>query len=114
MILTRKEKENLVIQLASQGKTTREIAKTARISLLDIGKIIRRYTGEEIEHPSRPQSVTSKAFQMFKDNISRVDVAIALNLETDHVVTYLKIILNYRISISCLPYIEILEMASIC
>jgi predicted transcriptional regulator len=87
MILTKKEKESLVIKLASQGMTTREIAKAAHISLLDIGKIIRRYTGEETDHQSNPQSVTSKAFQMFKENKSRVDVAIALNLESEYVVT---------------------------
>ncbi len=96
MILTRKEKENLVIKLASEGKTTREIAQTAHISLLDIGKIIRRFTGEESEYYDKPQSITSKAFQMFKENKSRVEVAIALNLEADDVVTlyedYLKLL----------------------
>ena len=70
----------MVIQLASQGRTTREIAKTAHISLLDIGKIIRRYTGEETEHENKSPSITSKAFQMFKEGKNRVDVAVALNL----------------------------------
>ena len=50
VILTRKEKEGLVIQLASQGKTTRQIAKLAHVSLKDIGTIIRRFTGEEFTH----------------------------------------------------------------
>ena len=96
MILTRKEKESLVIQLASRGKTTREIAQTVHVSLLDIGKIIRRFTGEESEYQNKDLSITSKAFQMFKENKSRVDVAIALNLEADDVVTlyedYLKLL----------------------
>jgi len=87
VILTRKEKEQLVIKLASEGKTTKKIAQIAHVSLMDIGKIIRRFTGEETEYQTKSPSITSRAFQMFKDNKSRLDVAIALNLETDHVVT---------------------------
>ena len=96
VILTRKEKEQLVIKLASEGKTTKKIAQMAHVSLGDIGKIIRRFTGEEPEYQTRPLSVTSKAFQMFKENKNRVDVAIALNLDADYVVTlyedYLKLL----------------------
>ncbi|MGN6629410.1 MAG: hypothetical protein ACTHKJ_05975, partial [Candidatus Nitrosocosmicus sp.] len=46
MLLSKKEKEKLVIQLAEEGKTTREIAKIAHVSLLDIGKIINKATGD--------------------------------------------------------------------
>jgi hypothetical protein len=95
-ILTRKEKERLVVQLASQGKTTRQIAQVAHVSLKDIGTIIRRFTGEESEYQNKDPSLTSKAFQMFKENKSRVEVAITLNLEADDVVTlfedYLKLL----------------------
>ncbi len=87
MILTRKEKEGLVIQLASQGKTTRQIAQVAHVSLKDIGTIIRRFTGEESHIENKSQSISSQAFQMFKEYKSRVDVAIALNLEAYDVVT---------------------------
>jgi hypothetical protein len=87
VILTRKEKEGLVVQLASQGKTTRQIARLAHVSLKDIGTIIRRFTGEESDVENKSQSISSKAFQMFKGNKSRVEVAIALNLEADDVVT---------------------------
>jgi len=89
MILTRKEKEDLVIELANQGKSTRYIAQVVHISLKDIGTIIRRYTGEEDVAPTESQdktlSLTSKAFKLFKDNKSLVDVAIALNMEADEV-----------------------------
>jgi hypothetical protein len=87
LILTRKEKEHLVISLASQGKTTREIAKAAHLSPLNIGKIIRRFTGEETVYQNTSPTITSKAFQMFKENKNRVDVAITLNLDADYVVT---------------------------
>ena len=49
MLISRKEKEKLVIQLAHEGKTTREIAKQVHISLRDIGTIIRRETGDDKE-----------------------------------------------------------------
>ena len=75
----------MVIQLASRGKTTREIAQTVHVSLLDIGKIIRRFTGEESEYQNKDLSITSKAFQMFKENKSRIDVAISLNLVPEQV-----------------------------
>jgi hypothetical protein len=87
VILKREEKEKLVIKLAMAGWTTRMIAHEAHISPKDIGTIIRKYNGEEIEYQNKSPSVTSKAFQMFKEGKSRVDVAIALNLESDHVVT---------------------------
>jgi transposase len=46
LLLSKKEKEKLVIKLANEGKTTREIAKEAHISLKDIGKIIHKVTGD--------------------------------------------------------------------
>ncbi len=48
----------------------------------DIGTIIRKFTGEETEYQNKSSSVTSKAFQIFKEGKSRVDVAIAPNFES--------------------------------
>ncbi len=87
VILNKEEKEQLIIKLAMEGLSTREIARLARASLKTIGTIIRKFNGEETEYQNRTPSLTSKAFQLFKENKSRVDVAIALNLEADHVVT---------------------------
>jgi intein-encoded DNA endonuclease-like protein len=47
LLLSRKEKEKMVIRLAKEGKTTREIAKVVHMSLKDIGKILRKITGDE-------------------------------------------------------------------
>ena len=47
MILTRKQKEALVIELANEGKTVREIAKEVHISPKDIGEILRTITGDK-------------------------------------------------------------------
>ncbi|CAN5870900.1 hypothetical protein BH23THE1_BH23THE1_27560 [soil metagenome] len=82
LILKKEEKERLVIKLAMEGLTTRNIAKVAHVSLKDIGSIIRRYNGEDIEYQNKALSVTSKAFQVFKGGKSLVDVANALNLES--------------------------------
>ncbi|ALI36862.1 hypothetical protein NMY3_02672 [Candidatus Nitrosocosmicus oleophilus] len=45
-MLNRREKEQQVIRLAEDGKTTRDIAKIAHVSLQVIGKIIRKHTGD--------------------------------------------------------------------
>ncbi len=47
LLLNKKEKEELVIKLAKEGKTTREIAKIVHMSLKDIGIILRKITGDE-------------------------------------------------------------------
>jgi len=72
----------MVIQLAMEGKNYRTISKIAHVSFVDIGKIIRKYNNEEDAYQNKNPSVTSKAFQMFKDGKNRVDVAIALNLDS--------------------------------
>jgi transposase len=109
LLLNRKEKEKLVIQLAHEGKTTREIAKQVHISLRDIGTIIRKETGDDKEdliakekqkHDDEQQkekekqerlkflSPYARSFQMFKDRLPLEDVAIELDLDTDTVLFY--------------------------
>jgi hypothetical protein len=85
LILTRKEKENLVINVAEASKTTRHLAQVAHISPKDIGTIIRRYTGEDSEYQGNSQSLNSRAFKMFSDGKSLVNVAIALDIGADEV-----------------------------
>lgn len=100
MILKKEEKKRLDLKLASENNNYRRIAKMVHISFKDIGEIIRKYNGEETDYKNKNPSVTSKAFQMFKDNKGRVEVAIALDLEANDIVTFLKIFLSYRVSIS--------------
>jgi DNA-binding CsgD family transcriptional regulator len=90
LILSRKQKEDLVIKLANEGKTTRDIAKEAHISLLDIGKIIRKHTGDDHDKQQlqvKKLTVESQAFRMFKEGRSNVDVAICLNLSATNVIS---------------------------
>lgn len=47
MLISKKKKEKRVIELANEGKTTREIAKQVHISLKDIGKILSKITEDE-------------------------------------------------------------------
>jgi transposase len=99
LLLYRKEKENLVIQLANEGKTTREIAKIVHISLKDIGKIINRETGDaevlskeekEKEKQKRLKSLSpyAKAFQMFRENKTLSGVVVELDLDANTVLEY--------------------------
>ena len=88
MILKRQQKADLVIQLAEEGKNTREIAQAVHISLKDIGTIIRRHLGEEeneTEYPDKGFILSPRAFKLFKENKNLVDVAIILNIDTDEV-----------------------------
>jgi hypothetical protein len=104
LLLSRKEKEKLVIKLAHEGKTTREIAKEAHISLRDIGTIIRKETGDDELVATKKDdelrkekerldllkilSPYTQSFQMFKDRKPLVDIAIEMDLDTDTVFCY--------------------------
>jgi DNA-binding NarL/FixJ family response regulator len=53
-ILTRQERERLVLDLYNQGKTIREIAKEVRTSFRDVGVILNK-TFEEKTEASKEQ-----------------------------------------------------------
>ena len=69
------EKKNLVIQLHEEGKTQREIAKTAHMSVRDISKIIRKIDGIPEE-----KSIETQALDHFQQGKKPVEVAVELNL----------------------------------
>jgi AraC-like DNA-binding protein len=95
MILTQKEKEDLVIKLLEEQYSLREIAKRVHMSFSDISKIKRKVTGETIvekETAEKPISITSQSFKLFLENKTLVDVAIFLDISTEEV---LKIYSNY-------------------
>jgi hypothetical protein len=81
MMLNKKEKEELVLDLRSQGKTFREIVKDAKISPHDIKRILKK---TEPDQSQSAQSLSFKAYELFSQGKTPIDVAIALNLtETD-------------------------------
>jgi cytidylate kinase len=85
-IMTRQERERLVLDLYTQGKTIREIAKEARMSFRDIGAILNKKLEEKVEGSKEQQeeiqqlSVSSQAYKLFSDRKTPLEVAIALNL----------------------------------
>jgi hypothetical protein len=67
VILTRQQKESLVIKLAEEGKNTRDIARVAHVSPKDIGTVIRNYLGEDNAVSSgKGLSINSRAFKFFR------------------------------------------------
>jgi transposase len=49
VVLNRRDKEQLVIELHRQGKTIREIASAAHLSFTGIGAIVRKFEGKDEE-----------------------------------------------------------------
>jgi hypothetical protein len=94
-ILTRQERERLVLELYNQGKTYREISKEARISPRDIGVILNKVIEEKKREGLKEQdyavknqnqqeqqllSVSAQAYKLFSEGKTPLEVAIALNL----------------------------------
>ena len=118
MLLSKKEKEKLVIQLANEGKTIREIAKIVHMSFRDICKIINKETGDEdssqqkIEQEKQNKwkslSPYARAFQMFKDKKILADVAIELDIKSSTVLDiYSDYLMLTRMNILVKVYAEL-------
>jgi hypothetical protein len=96
MLMSRQEKQTLVLQLYKENKTIREIAKEARMSFRDIGAILKKASAEENEngqttdkkehHP--PLSVSAKSYKHFSEGKTLVDVAVSLNLTQPEVTQF--------------------------
>jgi hypothetical protein len=111
MVITRKERERLVLDLYNQGKTIREIAKEARISFRDTGVILNKIIEEKAEgskeegikqqddndaEENKQQeqhlhlSLSAQAYKLFSEGKTPLQVAIALNLEESEATKYYK------------------------
>src|SRR5215216_5092459 len=101
MVLTRQERERLVLDLYNQGKTIRDIAKEVRMSFRDIGAILNTAVEEKKTEASQEEgikqqddnvkqnkqqeqqqhlSLSAQAYKLFSDRKTPLEVAIALNL----------------------------------
>jgi cytidylate kinase len=105
--LTRQERERLVLDLYNQGKTIREIAKEARMSFRDI-KVILDKTLKEKTQASKEQrqdnnngvvennqqephlSLAAKAYKLFSERKTPLEVAIALNVRESEATKFYK------------------------
>jgi transposase len=98
-ILTRQERERLVLALYNQGKTYREISKEARISPRDIGIILNKVMeeknaeglkeerqqgnntdAENNQEQHQQLSLSTQAYKLFSEGKTPLEVSIALNL----------------------------------
>jgi hypothetical protein len=71
-------KRDRVIDLYKEGKNMREIAKDVHLSFSTIGKIIRESQGQV--EPKPEKSITSRAFFLFENKKSLVQVTMELDL----------------------------------
>src|SRR5215831_17164571 len=88
--MTREEREEYVIRLYKEGRTVRLIAELVHMSFRDIGTVTKKvklqserergYTNDE-----GPKSPESRAFKMFSEGKSPVEVAVALDEPGDRV-----------------------------
>ena len=87
MILTREEKERLVLDLYNHRTPIREIARQAGMSFRDIGRIIDKKEKEIEAIKGQVQQITqsTQAYKLFSDGITPEEAAIALNLRQPQV-----------------------------
>jgi hypothetical protein len=102
-MLTRLEREQVVVDLYNQGKTIRDIAKEVRISFRDIGAVLKKEEEKERQKKQldnndtttpdsyknqRGLSSSVQAYELFSQGITPVQVAIELNLRESQVTRY--------------------------
>jgi transposase len=108
VILSKKEKEELVVKLYQDGKPIREIAQQAHLSFGTIGKIIRRINGldndESMPNDMRSKSKSAQAMNLFLHGKRPVDVAIELDLSSTEVENILQEywVLNQLDELACI------------
>jgi transcriptional regulator len=97
-MLTRQEREQAVLDLYNQGKTIREIAKELRMSFRDIGAILKKASGEleEEEGIKDPLSSSNKAYRLFSNGKTPIQVAITLNLSDEETIKFYQEYLNLK------------------
>jgi hypothetical protein len=83
VVLNRRDKEQLVIKLHQEGKTIRETAQQVHMSFKDIGTIIRKIDGRDIEtNDLKNKSKDTRALYLFSIGKTPLEVAIELDLTT--------------------------------
>jgi hypothetical protein len=80
----KKERKKQVIDLYyNQGKTTREIAKIERKSIRDISAIIKEEEARRQKY--KQQELSAKAYKLFSEGKTSIEVAVILNLPASKV-----------------------------
>ena len=82
MNMDKKQKEALVLAILEKGESYRDIARKARVSPNTIKAIANRAGLDETT------SICSRAFELYVQQKTPVEVAIALNLEAEKAINY--------------------------
>ena len=80
--MNKKQKESLVLALAEKGETYREITKKAGVSPNTISAVLNKAGLEQTA------SISSRAFELYVQQKTPIEVAIALNLEAEKAINY--------------------------
>jgi len=95
-MLSRKEKEELIIKLLKEGKNFKQISKEAHVSYTLITMINRKLSGD-YDNPS----LRTQAYRMFLDGKRPIDVATELDIPHDEVTKlwkeYLQLAGHYKV-----------------
>jgi hypothetical protein len=83
MRITQERKEHFIDLYYNQGKTTREIAKIEKVSIRDISSVLKEEELKRQKH--KDQELCSKAYKLFSEGKTPVEVAIILNLREPEV-----------------------------
>ena len=88
-LLSKKDKEELVVKLYQDGKNMRDIASAVHMSFGTIGNVIRRLNGVEnnkiISNDINNKSKTTQALSLFSQGRRPIDVAIELDLPASEI-----------------------------
>jgi predicted transcriptional regulator len=96
--MDKKQKEALIIALAEKGKAYREITKEAGVSPNTIKAVLNRAGLDETT------STHSRAFKLFSEGRTPLQVAIALSLEADEAIKYHQ---EYYMLLGCTEFTKV-------
>jgi hypothetical protein len=96
--MDKKQKEALIIALAEKGKTYREITQEAGVSPNTIKAVLNRAGLDE------STSIHSRAFELFSEGKTPLQVAITLNLEAETAIQYHQ---QYYMLLGCTEFTKV-------
>jgi hypothetical protein len=91
MVLSREEKENMVLDLYySKGNTYKQITKELKMSPNQLREIIKKHEekNDAIANKKKELSLSSQAYKMFYEGKTNVEVAIKLDLPQEQVTQF--------------------------
>src|ERR671918_1130066 len=96
--MNKKQKEALILALAEKGATYREITKEAGVSPNTIKAVLNKAGLDE------STSISSRAFELYVQRKTPVEVAIALNLEAEKAIQYHR---QYYVLLGCTEFTKV-------